>query len=43
MHKKAWDAFARPCQAFSEYLEENVDKVYCSCKESRKVKEIAYE
>ena len=31
--EKAWEAFARPCLVFSEYLEENIDKVYSSCKE----------
>ena len=31
--EKAWEAFARPCQVVSEYLEENIYKVYSSCKE----------
>ncbi len=32
--------FARPCLIFSEYLEENIDKVYSSCKEYKKIAQI---
>lgn len=31
--EKVWETFARPCHIFSEYLKENMDKVYSSCKE----------
>jgi hypothetical protein len=31
--EKALEAFARPWQVVFEYLEENIDKVYSSCKE----------
>lgn len=33
--KTVWETVLGPCLEFSEYLEENSDKVYCRCKRKR--------